>query len=437
MIPVNPDGSIVLTMLALLVFISLVSLVYGALRSVPLPEEEDNGRAARALSHAAARQERLLLTHRVVLALALMLLAAMLLALLGSEATALARMAVLALGGLVLIFVEYASERLGASHRMTLIRIARPAFGLLMTLLTPVTWLLSRLTALLLRVFGGQEDVVEITEDAIRTLVQSGHSDGTIEQDEKDMIFSVLQMDRTWARELMVPRMDIVALEADRTLGDALQTFIDSGYSRIPIYEETIDNVIGVLYAKDLLPRFVNQSQLFSEPIRAIMRQAYFVPESKPADELLGELRERNVHIAIVVDEYGGTSGLVTIEDMVEEIVGDIRDEYDQEEAEYVAISDNVYEMDASMDLDDVNHLLGTSLDSTGADTIGGLIFLVLGRVPDEGEVIDHAPLRLEVLSLDGRRIRKVRVTRDEPGEAHVTEANSPDNGNGETRGRS
>ena len=261
---------------------------------------------------------------------------------------------------------------------------------------------------------GGDDLAVTVTEEEIMTLVNAGQKEGTIEDEEKAMIFSVLQFSETLVREVMIPRMDIEALEINTSLEAALGKFVETGHSRIPVYDEKIDNIEGLLYAKDLLTLWHNGGPK-PTALRELMRPVYFVPEDKRADLVLKEMQNSKIHLAVIVDEYGGTAGIVTIENLIEEIVGDIQDEYDpDEEEEYIQAGENEYVIDASMDLHDVNELLNISLPTEENDTLGGYIYSQLGRVPTVGEVVDdpeHA-LILRVESVDGRRIRKVHVTR-------------------------
>jgi len=268
-----------------------------------------------------------------------------------------------------------------------------------------LVWLSNRLAA----PFGGQpfRGVSVVTEEEIRTLVDAGEEEGVIEEEEKEMIYSIFEFGETMAREIMVPRIDIVALEVGTPFGEALDTVIQAGHSRIPVYEETIDNIVGLLYAKDLLAHLRDGGP---EPsLRDLLRPAYFVPETKMVDDLLREMQQRRTHMAIVVDEYGGTAGLVTVEDILEEIVGEIQDEYDVEEPIFEQIGEREYLLDARMSLDDVNALLGTDLPTEEADTLGGLIYVTLGRVPSPGDRLEVNGLRIEVLTVTGRRIGKVR----------------------------
>jgi len=213
----------------------------------------------------------------------------------------------------------------------------------------------------------------------------------------------------------MLPRIDIVALEASTPSRKAVEISLATGHSRLPIYEETIDRVIGLLYARDLLKMF-GSGQNFERPVRDVMRPAYYIPESKKAGDLLTELQERKIHMAIVIDEYGGTAGLITIEDLLEEIVGDIQDEYDRdEEAEYEQITPDEYLFDAGINLADVNRLLEADLPTEESDTLGGLVFSTLGKVPLMGETFRVDDLEIKVETITGRRIRKVRVKRIPP----------------------
>lgn len=207
----------------------------------------------------------------------------------------------------------------------------------------------------------------------------------------------------------MVPRIDILGLEINTSLEEAIQALDRSGHSRVPVYEETIDNVVGLLYAKDLLRARMENGDLQS--LRHLLRPAYFVPETKKVDELLREMQARSVHLALVVDEYGGIAGLVTLEDIVEEIVGEIRDEYDQSEEQiYEKIGPDEYIFHGRIDLDDFNNVMGTSLEKEAADTLGGYIYSQIGRVPVGGERIETDDLILTVEQVSGRRIRRVRA---------------------------
>ncbi|MGD2207612.1 MAG: hemolysin family protein, partial [Anaerolineae bacterium] len=215
---------------------------------------------------------------------------------------------------------------------------------------------------------------------------------------------------------------------------EALDIIMEAGHSRIPAYKETIDNVQGVLYAKDLLP-YLSQGRT-EVPLKSILREAYFIPETKKASDLLPDLQQRRVHMAIVVDEYGGMAGLVTIEDLLEEIVGEIQDEYDTEEPFVEFISDTEYVFDARVDLDDLNRLMNVALPTDESDTLGGFIYTELGKVPVVGDCVTFRDLGFTVESVAGRRIKKVRVERQaallvEEQENAGVSATANDNGRG------
>jgi putative hemolysin len=244
-------------------------------------------------------------------------------------------------------------------------------------------------------------------EDRLRHLVE-GNAD--LEEDERDMITSVIELGEQPVREVMVPRIDIVAAPASSTVRDVLDRIVDSGHSRIPIYEGSIDNVAGVVYAKDLLKFLRDGSQ--SAAVQPLAREASYVPETKKVDDLLHEMQQKRVHVAIVVDEYGGTAGLITIEDLIEEIVGEIRDEYDVEEATIEEVSASEALFDARVTIRDVNDTLDLDLEDEDFDTLGGLLYHELGKVPNVGDEVRVDGAVVTVLSTTGRRVRKVRVTK-------------------------
>jgi CBS domain containing-hemolysin-like protein len=248
-----------------------------------------------------------------------------------------------------------------------------------------------------------------VTESELIDLVETGQQEGVLEQEEHKMIVSIFHLGDTLAREIMVPRIDILAFEVNTPIDIAINTLIKSGHSRVPVYEETVDNILGLLYAKDLLRVWQEGGE--DRRISDLLREVYFVPEAKKVDELLAELQAKHIHMAIVVDEYGGVAGLVTMEDIVEEIVGEIQDEYDQaEELLYQQINEDEYIFLGRIDLDDFNEIMHTQLDKSEADTLGGFFFNELGRVPLAGDQleVDHLLLTVELVS--GQRIRKVRA---------------------------
>lgn len=234
-------------------------------------------------------------------------------------------------------------------------------------------------------------------------------SSNQADADERELIMSVIDFTDTIVREVMVPRTDMVTISQQASIEDAVELVLSSGRSRIPVTGESIDNVIGVLYARDLLELF--DRQVAPRSVAALSKEAYFVPETKQSAELLREMQSKQQHLAIVVDEFGGTAGIVTIEDLVEEIVGEIADEYDEEQPMVVEVGD-AWIVDARLDVDELAALVGTDLPSDEWDTVGGLILELAGRVPIEGERFDHDGLVFTATAVQGRRVSKVRVSR-------------------------
>ncbi|HQV70559.1 MAG TPA: hemolysin family protein [Thermoflexales bacterium] len=264
---------------------------------------------------------------------------------------------------------------------------------------------------------GGRKSLTgaPATEEEIKTLVDAGEEEGLIESEEKEMIYSVLNFGDTVAREVMVPRIDMLAIEVNTPLNEALDVIIAAGHSRVPVYRETIDDVVGFLYIKDLL-KVLRAPQITAYPsLNEVMRTAHFTPESKSVSDLLRELQKSKTHVCIVVDEFGGTAGMVTIEDILEEIVGEIQDELDAEEPESVALPDGGYVLDAGMAIDDVCELLKIELPEQESDTLGGLIYDQLGAEPNVGDVVHQGGATFEVLKMSERRILKVKATLAKP----------------------
>ncbi|HSJ58753.1 MAG TPA: hemolysin family protein [Anaerolineae bacterium] len=353
---------------------------------------------------------------------------------------------VFAAAWIMLILGELVPEMVGATYSERLaLWLARP-LALISILVMPVVRLTVWIANGVARLFGSdvRRELPFVTEEEIKTLVDAGEEEGVIQEEEKEMIYSIFELGDTLAREVMVPRIDVVALDEDTPMLDALGTIMEAGFSRIPVFRETIDNILGVLYTKDLLP-YLRDGRT-DVPLNKILRTAYFVPETKKASDLLPDLQQRRVHMAVVVDEYGGMAGLVTIEDLLEEIVGEIQDEYDSEEPFVQFISEDEYVVDARVDLDDLNRLMDVSLPTEESDTLGGFIYSELGKVPVVGDQVSYNNLDFRVESVAGRRIKKVRVQRVAPvrpaggevpgsGPADAGEAHADGGGNGNGNG--
>jgi putative hemolysin len=423
--------SSLLTIFGLIALRALLALAFGAINNVRptnLRTKADNGQkiAAQVLA-LTENNPRLQLTYQITTLLLHFGIAGLaLLNLTDALIVAVPVMSRLVAHGLMLLITacvtlilgELVPEAIGSAYANSLATWLIMPVQLLLLIFRPITAGLLMVSKWLSSLFRSGDLVNIVTEEEIMTMLESGHSGGTIEEEEKDMIFSVLQLNETYASEVMIPRIDIKAVEIDTPLEEARAIFVKTGLSRIPVYEDTIDNIKGVLYAKDLLAYWHNGNKEKIKAIRDLLRPAYFVPETKLVDELLKELQSKRVHMAIVVDEYGGTAGIVTIENIIEEIIGDIQDEYDPpEEAEYTQINEHEYVVDAGIDLDDLNDLLSIELPTDDSDTLGGFIFSYFGRVPTIGEEIDYAEehLMMRVESVEGRRIRKVRIIRQDP----------------------
>jgi CBS domain containing-hemolysin-like protein len=255
------------------------------------------------------------------------------------------------------------------------------------------------------------KDAAELEEE-LRLFIDAGEEEGYIEEDEREMIASICDFKATLAREIMVPRIDMVALEVGSSMEEALDIIVETGYSRIPVYDGSIENIVGTLNAKDLLPHLKDDGDP-PPKLRQLLRPAYFVPETNKVGEILEELQRQRIQMAIVVDEYGGIAGLVTVEDALEEIVGEIEDEYDTVEPFFEMVSEKEAVFNARVDVDDVNGLMKTALPTEENDTLGGLIYSALGGVPRVGDEVELDGVRITVLSLLGRRINKVRVAKD------------------------
>jgi putative hemolysin len=250
-----------------------------------------------------------------------------------------------------------------------------------------------------------------VTETELISLVEAGQEEGVLEQEEQKMIVSIFRLGDTLVREIMVPRIEVLALDVNTPIDEAMDALKRSGHSRVPVFKDSVDNILGLLYAKDLLG--IWREGRYEASLSEHLRQAYFVPEAKKVDALLAELQAKRIHMAIVVDEYGGVAGIVTLEDIVEEIVGEIRDEYDQaEELLFQEVGEDEYLFQGRIDLDDFNDIMGTELPNSEADTLSGLIYSRIGRVPTAGDNVLINDLQLTVEQVSGQRIRKVRALR-------------------------
>jgi len=283
-------------------------------------------------------------------------------------------------------------------------------------ILKPLVALLTGVTRAVTRPFGADpSQESQITAEELRLIVERGGQQGVLEAEEEQMINAVIELGDRRLHEVMVPRIDIVALPASASFAQAIETIVEEGHSRVPVYQESIDEIVGILYAKDLLPYLKTESDP-RPAITTILRTPVFAPESMSIDDLLHDFQRKKVHLAIVLDEYGGTAGLVSIEDLLEEIVGEIQDEYDEEEEMIIRLSDDEIRIDGRVAVGELGELFDTTIvleDEDEYDTIGGLVFHRIGRIPVPGDQVEVDGLRLTVESTDGRRVGKVLAIRE------------------------
>jgi putative hemolysin len=315
----------------------------------------------------------------------------------------------------MIIFGELVPKQIGLAHAERVAISMSRFLEVLGLILAPLVGFLTWTTTRISRLFGADVAAEErISSEELRLIIEQGGEQGILEAEEEQMIHAVIELGDQRVHEVMVPRTAMVTLAVSAGFDQALDTIVEEGHSRIPVYEQGIDEIVGILYAKDLLP-FLKAGAPERPGVRALLRPPVFVPESMTVDDLLHELQRRKVHIAIVLDEYGGTAGLVTIEDLLEEIVGEIQDEYDEEEPLIVRLSDDEARVDGRADVDDLSELFDTKIaleDEDEYDTVGGLIYHRIGGVPKPGDRIVVDGLTLTVETIDGRRVGKVLVTR-------------------------
>ncbi len=324
-----------------------------------------------------------------------------------------------------IVFAELVPKTIALAYADRVARALSAPIDVLARILGPVIALLTATTRAVSRLFGADvNQQAQISAEELKLIVERGGEQGILEAEEEQMIHAVIELGERRLHEVMVPRTAMVSLDGEATLDEAIDTIIEVGHSRIPVYQGTVDEIVGILYAKDLLP-FLKGSGAGRPNLRSLLRTPVFVPESMSIDDLLHEFQRRKVHIAIVLDEYGGTAGLVTIEDLLEEIVGEIQDEYDVEEPIVEKLSAMEARIDGRAAIEDLEETFDIELsleDEDEYDTVGGLVFHRLGDVPEPGDVVDIGALVLTVESTDGRRVGKVLAVRprrggDEPGD--------------------
>lgn len=316
---------------------------------------------------------------------------------------------------LIVLIGEITPKTIALSHseRYALL-VARP-IRFLITITSPVVWFFTRLPGWLMKIMGAKiHPSPFVTEEDIRAMIDLGEETGTLLEEEKKMLQKVFEFGDTIASEAMVPRTEIVAIQDTATVAEALQLVKEKGFSRYPVIQEKMDNVVGILYIKDILIKMAEEKSSPETPIKNFVREAYFIPENKPVSELLSEMQKKKFQIAIVMDEYGGTAGLITLEDLMEEIVGSLQDEFEKIKAEkdVEVIDERTFIVSGTTSLDEVSDLVGVRLKSPDFHTIGGFVFGLFGRLPKEGEQIRYHNLRFLILSMEQRKISKIKITK-------------------------
>ncbi len=335
----------------------------------------------------------------------------------------------LAISYLSLVFGELVPKRV-AMHYSEKIAFGTSGVILVVGKITkPLVRLLSFSTKTILRLLGIDPNVQpeKITEEEIRMMVDVGEEKGTIRETEKEMINNIFEFDNSEVADIMTHRTDVVGIDVKSSLEDVKHTLINQQYTRYPVYEDNIDHVVGTIHLKDIL-RYMDSDQTTKFNLKKIMRKPYFVPDSKHLDELFFELQKNRTHFAVAIDEYGGTAGIVTIEDLIEEILGDIEDEYDEEENEFVKLNGYTYDVSGSIELDELDEDAALNLpkeDLEDYDTLSGLLIAQLGRIPNEKELIEitYNNLRFKILKVEDKVISRVRIIKTKPKKAKTKDA--------------
>jgi putative hemolysin len=314
---------------------------------------------------------------------------------------------------LVLIFGEITPKTLAAqnSEKVSLI-VAKP-ISLLTYLLSPIVFVFTKIAGLFIRLLGGKsnDNLPTITEDELKTMVNLSEEEGVIKDHEKRMICNVFDFDDRLIKDVMIQRMDIVAINMNATYDEIMNIIKTEQYSRYPIYNKRIDNIVGILNVKELV-FYRNSEEVFD--ITKFMKKPYYTFEYLKTSELFNEMKKRRTHMAIVIDEYGGTAGIITIEDLLEEIVGDISDEYDIQTKEIETIREGEYVVDGSTRIEQLNEQIGTRIESEHYDSIGGFIIGEIGRLPQQGESIEHENTKFLIENMERNRVKKIRVLMSE-----------------------
>ncbi|MDF2891377.1 MAG: Hemolysins-related protein containing domain [Clostridia bacterium] len=315
------------------------------------------------------------------------------------------------IGFFTIVLGELVPKRLALEKSDKIALMVAKPIKILFTIVSPAVRLLAFMTNVIAKLLGGSNTVdnSQITEEEIRLMINVGEEKGIFQETETNMINSIFEFDNTAAKEVMTPRTHIIAVSVEATVDEILEIIVEENFSRIPVYENSIDNIIGLLYVKDLFA-LIKKSTEWEISLRDLIRPAYFVPEYKKIDELFKEMQKSKTHIAIVIDEYGGTAGLITIEDLLEEIVGNIFDEYDDVVLEYEQIDENTYLVDGLLSISEINDIMHLDLPEEEFDTISGMILSLSGKMPEVGEEVQFDDVAFRIEEVDDKRISKIKI---------------------------
>lgn len=399
-------------------FFSASETALTSFRSTNLEKLEEDGEERKAellkkwLKNPNEMLTGLLVGNNIVNILASSIATAVTINLMGGTSSSSIAIATIGMTIILLIFGEITPKIIAKNHSVKIASFVVTIVYFFALIIKPVIKILMFISKFIGRLLGVdlKDETIMITAEDIISLVNVGEAEGVIEEEEKEMIHSIVGFSETTAKEVMTPRTSMLAFEANDTLDEVWDEIIENGFSRIPVYEETIDNIIGVFYVKDVLS-IIKKGET-NVPIKNFVRPGYFVPETKSITEILQDFRSMKVHIALVLDEYGGIVGLVTIEDLIEEITGEIRDEFDHEEEEFIhKIDENTYEVDGMLDIETLDKELDIKLpESEDYESLGGLIITELGRVAVVNDEIVVSGVKLKVLAVEKMRVAKVLI---------------------------
>jgi len=355
----------------------------------------------------------LLLAENFFIVLSVVLATVIAVQALAAYPSAAAALATVVMSAMVVLVAKLAPKGIACRNPDAFAISVAPLLQLIVRGLSPLSRLMAR-TADFISGPGpqGMSCSAVVTEEDIKAMINLGEERGSLKEEEKELLHKVFEFGDTVASEAMRPRTEIVSVPSNVTLQEVFALVSEFGYSRYPVIEDTVDTIIGILYIKDILVAMAAGEVKREDGIQLFIRPAYFIPENKRVSELLSEMQRDRFQLAIVIDEYGGTAGLVTLEDLIEEIVGSIHDELESEEKDVQIVDEKNFVVSGQSALDEVNELLGTNLQSTDFNTLGGFVFGLFGRMPKVGEQLKYRNLKLEILELEGRKISKMRITK-------------------------